>query len=77
MTQNIYDDQTFFEGYAQLNRSVNGLEGAPEWPALKAMLPDVQSANVIDWAAVMAGSVAMSVNRGPRRCWGWTFLKRC
>jgi SAM-dependent methyltransferase len=48
MTQNIYDDQTFFEGYAQLNRSVNGLEGAPEWPALKAMLPDVQSANVID-----------------------------
>lgn len=48
MTQNIYDDQAFFEGYAQLNRSIHGLDGAPEWPALKAMLPDVQGAKVID-----------------------------
>jgi len=48
MTQNIYDDQAFFEGYAQLSRSVHGLDGAPEWPALKAMLPDVQGAKVVD-----------------------------
>lgn len=48
MTQNIYDDEAFFEGYAQLNRSVKGLDGAPEWPALNAMLPDVRGANVID-----------------------------
>ena len=40
MAQNIYDNPAFFEGYAQLPRSVQGLDGAPEWPALRAMLPD-------------------------------------
>jgi hypothetical protein len=38
MTQNIYDDPEFFEGYRQLARSVEGLAGAPEWPALRALL---------------------------------------
>ncbi|UUZ91779.1 hypothetical protein LJK87_40755 [Paenibacillus sp. P25] len=32
MTQNIYDNDEFFQGYSQLNRSVHGLDGAPEWP---------------------------------------------
>ncbi len=48
MTQNIYDDQTFFDGYAQLSRSVDGLNGAPEWPAIKKMLPDLKGLRVID-----------------------------
>jgi len=34
MAQNIYDNPAFFEGYARLPRSVQGLDGAPEWPAL-------------------------------------------
>ena len=37
-----------FEGYAQLPRSVQGLDGAPEWPALKAMLPDLTGKAVIE-----------------------------
>jgi SAM-dependent methyltransferase len=48
MTQNIYDTQAFFEGYRQLPRSVEGLAGAPEWPALKAMLPDPRGLRVVD-----------------------------
>lgn len=48
MAQNIYDNPAFFEGYAQLPRSVQGLDGAPEWPALKAMLPDLTGTSVID-----------------------------
>jgi SAM-dependent methyltransferase len=48
MTQNIYDDDTFFTGYAQLPRSVRGLDGAPEWPALRAMLPDLRGLRVLD-----------------------------
>ena len=39
MTQNIYDNPEFFEGYGRLPRSVEGLEGAPEWPALRVLLP--------------------------------------
>lgn len=48
MAQNIYDNPAFFEGYAQLPRSVQGLDGAPEWPTLKSMLPDLAGKTVID-----------------------------
>jgi SAM-dependent methyltransferase len=48
MTQNIYDDEEFFAGYSRLPRSVTGLEGAPEWPALRALLPDLGGLRVLD-----------------------------
>ena len=48
MTQNIYDDAGFFAGYARLRRSVDGLDGAPEWPTLKSMLPGMAGKRVID-----------------------------
>lgn len=47
-TQNIYDDPEFFEGYSRLGRSVEGLSGAPEWPALRKMLPDMKGLRVVD-----------------------------
>ncbi len=48
MAQNIYDHEDFFQGYSRLNRSVQGLDGAPEWPALRSMLPDIRGANILD-----------------------------
>ncbi|WP_323928752.1 class I SAM-dependent methyltransferase [Aeromonas caviae] len=48
MSQNIYDEPGFFEGYAQLPRSLHGLAGAPEWPALHAMLPELAGKRVLD-----------------------------
>jgi SAM-dependent methyltransferase len=48
MTQNIYDNDDFFERYSQLPRSLEGLDGAPEWPALRAMLPDLRGLRVLD-----------------------------
>jgi len=48
MAQNIYDDPGFFAGYSQLPRQVRGLIGAPEWPAIRAMLPDVAGKRVVD-----------------------------
>ena len=48
MTQNIYDNPEFFEGYSRLGRSVQGLEGAAEWPALRALLPDMHGLRVVD-----------------------------
>lgn len=47
-TQNIYDDDAFFAGYSRLPRSVQGLDGAPEWPALRALLPDLRGLRVVD-----------------------------
>jgi SAM-dependent methyltransferase len=48
MTQNIYDHEEFFEAYSRLRRSVEGLDGAPEWPALRALLPELRGLKVLD-----------------------------
>ncbi|MDO9711372.1 class I SAM-dependent methyltransferase, partial [Paracraurococcus lichenis] len=48
MAASIYDDPGFFAGYSGLRRSVEGLDGAPEWPALRALLPDMAGLRVLD-----------------------------
>ncbi len=48
MAQNIYDDPKFFAGYTTLRRQKIGLDGAPEWPRLRAMLPPLAGARVAD-----------------------------
>jgi SAM-dependent methyltransferase len=48
VAQNIYDNPDFFAGYSQLPRQVQGLDGAPEWPVIQAMLPAVSGKHVAD-----------------------------
>lgn len=48
MAQNVYDNPDFFAGYSQLPRQVQGLDGAPEWPAVRALLPDLAGKRVAD-----------------------------
>lgn len=48
MAQNIYDNPDFFAGYSQLPRQVDGLDGAPEWPAIRALLPELTGKRVAD-----------------------------
>ncbi|WP_202303883.1 class I SAM-dependent methyltransferase [Dryocola clanedunensis] len=48
MTQNIYDNPAFFAGYATLDRSIKGLDGAPEWATMQKLLPELKGKNVVD-----------------------------
>jgi SAM-dependent methyltransferase len=48
MTQNIYDTPEFFHAYSRLARSVEGLAGAAEWPAMRALLPDPRGRAIVD-----------------------------
>ncbi|CDN46765.1 class I SAM-dependent methyltransferase [Neorhizobium galegae] len=48
MAQNVYDTPEFFEGYSQLGRSVHGLAGAAEWPAIRTLLPEMTGRRVVD-----------------------------
>jgi SAM-dependent methyltransferase len=48
MAQNIYDNPEFFDGYSQLPRQVLGLDGAPEWPTIRSMLPDLRGKRIAD-----------------------------
>jgi len=70
MTQNIYDDAAFFERYSQLPRSTEGLDGAPEWPALRAMLPDVGGLRVLDLGCGFGWFCRWARKRGAARVHG-------
>lgn len=45
---NIYDDDTFFEAYANMARSTGGLKAAGEWHQLQPLFPDVSGKKVLD-----------------------------
>jgi SAM-dependent methyltransferase len=72
MSQNIYDQPDFFAGYSQFRRSREGLAGAPEWPALRAMLPPLAGLRVLDlgcgfgafarWAGEMGAERVLGVD---------------
>ncbi|MBP9946827.1 MAG: class I SAM-dependent methyltransferase [Vicinamibacteria bacterium] len=76
MTQNVYDDERFFSAYSQLDRSRRGLPGAPEWPALRAMLPELAGLRVLDlgcgfgwfarWAAEAGGASVLGLDISER-----------
>ena len=48
MMENKYDEQEFFEKYAQMERSKKGLAGAGEWYAFQRLLPDFTGKRVLD-----------------------------
>ena len=48
MQQNKYDDPTFFSKYSALPRSVRGVISAAEWPAFRALLPDLPGKSLLD-----------------------------
>jgi SAM-dependent methyltransferase len=72
VAQNIYDNPDFFGGYGKLERSVHGLAGAPEWPVMRSMLPDMRDARVVDlgcgygwfcrWAAENGASEVLGID---------------
>jgi SAM-dependent methyltransferase len=72
MTQNIYDDEGFFRRYSRLPRSLDGLDGAPEWPALRAWLPPLEGLKILDlgcgfgwfcrWAREQGGAAVLGID---------------
>jgi len=45
---NVYDDSAFFEAYAQMPRSRDGLKSAGEWHQLQPLFPPLQGKTVLD-----------------------------
>ncbi len=46
--KNEYDNEDFFQEYAQMSRSREGLSGAGEWHQLKPMFPPLKGLRVLD-----------------------------
>jgi len=64
VAQNIYDDAAFFDGYGQFPRSRQGLAGAPEWPALRGMLPPLTGRRVLDLGSGFGAFCRWAVEQG-------------
>ncbi len=79
LAQNIYDTPEFFDAYRQLDRQARGLDGAPEWRALSALLPDIQGQRVVDlgcgfgwfarWAMIQGAVSVLGVDLSENMLW--------
>lgn len=70
MKENKYDDQTFFEQYSHMPRSVQGLQGAGEWQTLRRMLPDFKDKRVLDLGCGFGWHCIYAVRQGARSVTG-------
>jgi SAM-dependent methyltransferase len=72
LAQNIYDRPEFFDGYSRMDRSVRGLDGAPEWPTIQMLLPELRGKRVVDlgcgfgwiarWAMIQGAANVLGVD---------------
>lgn len=66
-SQNMYDNDVFFEKYSAFPRALKGESGASEWPELQQMLPsDFRGKRVLDLACGEAWFSRWCVTRGAR-----------
>lgn len=67
MKENKYDDNSFFNKYARMTRSIEGLKGAGEWHELKKLLPDFNNKTVLDLGAGFGWHSLYAVENGAKR----------
>ncbi|OGK26861.1 SAM-dependent methyltransferase [Candidatus Roizmanbacteria bacterium RIFCSPHIGHO2_02_FULL_39_9] len=70
MTQNIYDNNDFFDKYSNLDRQTRGLVGAPEWSSIKKLLPNLKGKRVIDLGCGFGWFSRFAVNQGAKSALG-------
>lgn len=76
MAQNIYDDEAFFEGYSRFPRSREGLNAAGEWPALRAMLPELAGMDVLDLGCGFGYYCRWAAEQGARTVTGFDLSEK-
>ncbi|CAN8095709.1 unnamed protein product [Discula destructiva] len=66
-SQNMYDNDAFFEKYSEFPRAIRGEKGASEWPELQSMLPsDLRGRRVLDLACGEGWFSRWCIARGAR-----------
>lgn len=67
--RNEYENEAFFQQYAQMSRSREGLSAAGEWHQLKPLSHRWRERLYWTWAAAMGGTASLLWSRVPGRCW--------
>lgn len=66
----VYDDEQFFEQYAKMSRSQQGLAGAGEWHQFQKMFPDLTGKKVLDLGCGYGWHCKYAVERGASQVLG-------
>jgi SAM-dependent methyltransferase len=66
VSQNVYDDPEFHGAYRRLPRSREGLAGAPEWPTVATLLPDLAGLDVVDLGCGFGAFARWAAAQGAR-----------
>ena len=74
--KNEYDDKHFFEQYAQMTRSKDGLAGAGEWHQLKKMFPPLEGSRVLDLGCGYGWHCKYAVDQGAEEVLGIDVSRR-
>ena len=67
---NEYDNPKFFEEYAKMPRSKEGLDAAGEWHQLRRLFPPLQGKNVLDLGCGYGWHCRFSAEKGARQVLG-------
>ena len=72
----IYDNKQFFDEYAKMSRSKQGLAGAGEWYQFKALFPDLDGKNVLDVGCGYGWHCKYAVECGAKQVLGIDLSKK-
>ncbi len=67
---NNYDNETFFEAYAQMPRSKGGLKDAGEWSVLEPLFPNLENKKVLDLGCGYGWHCKYAVDKGAKEVVG-------
>lgn len=70
MSQNIYDNEVFFEKYRELRNNVYNYNNLVEQPAIKRLLPDLRGKTVLDLGCGYGNNCIDFISRGATRVVG-------
>lgn len=62
--QNIYDNETFYEGYKKIRENANNANNLFEIPALLSLLPDLKGKRVLDLGCGFGEHCKMFIQKG-------------
>lgn len=76
MTENQYDDAAFFQEYAKMTRSRQGLAGAGEWRQFRRMFPPLEGKSVLDLGCGYGWHCRYAVEQGASEALGIDLSQR-
>ncbi|KAF4442044.1 methyltransferase type 11 [Fusarium acutatum] len=62
----VYDNDVFFAEYSAMDRSMKGLDGAPEWPQYQSLLPKLHGLNALDLGCRMGWFSRWAMDQGAK-----------